>query len=81
LVDDPNEAKAPDPSPKAEEAPAEGDDTFGESGAIALKGLERPREPSNRLEERPREESDLPLSLDSDPDVERVGRLRKAVFG
>lgn len=76
LADDPNEAKAPDPRPKAEEAPAEGEETFGDNGAIALKGLERLREPSKRLDERDRVG---PLSRDSDPDVDSVGLLHKTV--
>ncbi len=42
--EDPKEAKAPDPKPKAEEAPDEGEAMLVESGVMALKGLERPWE-------------------------------------
>ena len=38
----PKDANAPEPRPKAEEALAEGEETFVERGEIALKGLERP---------------------------------------
>ena len=41
LPDDPNEAKAPDPSPNAEEAPLVGEATLVEvTGTMPLKGLD-----------------------------------------
>lgn len=43
-VFEPKEAKAPEPSPKAFEAPADGEETPPERGDIALKGLDRPWE-------------------------------------
>lgn len=48
----PNEAKAPEPKPNADEAFVEGDATPPERGDIALKGFERPWELSgpNRFE-------------------------------
>lgn len=42
LADEPNEAKAPDPSPNAFDAPAPGEETPPERGDMALKGLVRP---------------------------------------
>lgn len=83
FVDDPNDAKAPDPRPNADDALAEGEGTFVERGDIALKGFERPMEPSNRLDEWPRGESDLMLvlSLPSDPDMDRESLLEKNVNG
>lgn len=67
----PNEAKAPDPSPKAEEALVDGEETPPDSGDIALKGFERPWELSgpNRLDERGR--STRAPSLPSAPDMDR----------
>ena len=48
----PKEANAPEPSPKADEALVEGEETPPERGEMALKGLERPWELSGpkRLE-------------------------------
>ena len=40
--DDPKEANAPEPSPNAEEAFAEGEDAFVDRGDMALKGFDRP---------------------------------------
>lgn len=37
----PKEAKAPEPRPKALEAPDDGDETPADRGEMALKGLER----------------------------------------
>lgn len=53
LLDEPKDAKAPEPSPKAFDAPAEGEDTPPERGDMALKGFERPCELSgpNRFDE------------------------------
>lgn len=67
----PNEANAPDPSPKAEEALVDGEETPPDSGDIALKGFERPWELSgpNRLDERGR--STRAPSLPSDPDMDK----------
>lgn len=80
FADDPKDANAPEPRPKADDAPTEGEETLGEMGAIALKGLERPREPSKRLEAWLRGESDLVLvlSLGSDPGVDRESLLDKS---
>lgn len=53
LFADPNDAKAPDPSPKAEEPPVVGDASApGVSGEMALKGLRPPCDdvsPPNRF--------------------------------
>lgn len=71
---EPKDANAPDPRPNAEEAPAEGEETFVDRGEIALKGLERPWELSGpkRFEEWPRGESDLAeLSLLSGPVMDK----------
>jgi hypothetical protein len=56
FVADPNDAKAPDPRPKADDAPPPGEDTLVVvSGAMLLKGFARPpcelRPPSWRLDE------------------------------
>lgn len=68
---DPNEAKAPEPSPNADEAATDGEETVDERGDMALKGLERLCEPSKRPAVRPRDESDFPEpSLLSDPGVD-----------
>jgi len=40
--EEPKEAKAPDPSPKAEEAPDAGEAMLVVSGVMALNGLDRP---------------------------------------
>lgn len=66
----PNEAKAPVPSAKADEALVEGDETPAESGEIALNGFERPWELSGpkRLDGRGR--STRAPSLPSVPDIE-----------
>lgn len=53
---EPKDAKAPEPKPNAEEAPAAGEATAEVvSGAMALKGLDRPPcdelSPPNRFEE------------------------------
>lgn len=75
MVEDPNEAKAPDPRPKAEEADAP---DVGEAmpevlrGEIALNGFREPSDPPKRfeLENRreagcsPRDESLWSLSVD-----------------
>jgi hypothetical protein len=42
FVVEPKDANAPEPRPKADDAPAEGEETLVESGEIVLKGLERP---------------------------------------
>jgi hypothetical protein len=67
----PNEAKAPEPKPKAEEALVEGEETPVDMGDIALKGLERPWELSgpNRFDERGR--STRAPSLPSVPDIDK----------
>lgn len=67
----PNEAKAPDPSPKAEEALVEGEEMPADIGDIALKGLERPCELSgpNRFDERGI--STRAPSLPSVPDIDK----------
>lgn len=44
FVDEPKDANAPEPSPKAFDAPAEGEETAPERGDMALKGLDRPCE-------------------------------------
>lgn len=53
FADDPKDANAPDPSPKAEEAPEVGEAMLAvDKGAIELKGLDLPLEepsPPNRL--------------------------------
>lgn len=53
VLADPNEAKAPEPSPKAEEAPGEATPPVVLRGAMALKGFDLPCEepsPPNRLD-------------------------------
>lgn len=67
----PNEANAPDPRPKAEEALVDGDETPPDNGEIALNGFERPCELSgpNRLDERG--SSTRALSFGSAPEVDR----------
>lgn len=42
VLAEPKEANAPDPKPKADEAPAEGDGAFVVRGKITLKGFDRP---------------------------------------
>jgi hypothetical protein len=44
FAEEPKEANAPDPRPKAFEALADGDETPAERGEMALKGLDRPCE-------------------------------------
>lgn len=69
---DPNEAKAPEPSPKADDAATEGEETVEERGDMALNGFERGCEPSKRPAERPRDESNFPApSLLSELEVDR----------
>lgn len=68
VLADPKEANAPDPRPKAEDAPAEGE--FVVSGEIALKGFDFPWEdesPNRRLLPKFRGDSILLLSLLSPP--------------
>jgi hypothetical protein len=67
----PNEAKAPEPRPNADEALVEGEETPADSGEIALKGFERPWELSGpkRLDGRGR--STRATSLPSVPDMDR----------
>lgn len=80
FADDPKEAKAPEPRPKAFEAPAEGDETPAERGEIAVKGLERAWELSGpkRFDEWLRGRSSLaPPSL-SLPDTESDSLLELA---
>ena len=69
LLEDPKEAKAPDPSPNAEDAPAVGDATAPlPPGVSALKGLDLPCEelsPARRLvAEKLRGESVFKASLE-----------------
>ena len=69
LLEDPNEAKAPDPSPNAEDAPAVGDATAPlPPGVSALKGLGLPCEevspPNLLVAEKLRGESVLKASLE-----------------
>lgn len=63
VLDWPNDAKAPVPSPKAPEAPTPGD--FAEEGEAALKGFDLPcdEESPNLRPANPRGESVLPPSL------------------
>lgn len=68
---DPNEAKAPVPSPKADEAPTPGD--LIEAGEAALNGCALDVESPNRLLENGRDESALDVSLASMSRVDRVG--------
>ena len=68
FADEPKDANAPEPRPKAEDAPVVGEATLVVvKGAMALKGLGFPWEevsPTNRLaEENVRGESDFALSL------------------
>ena len=68
LAEDPKDANAPDPKPKAEDAPDVGEATLVVfKGEMALKGFDLPCEelsPPNRFaEEYVRGESDLVLSL------------------
>lgn len=42
VLAEPKEAKAPDPKPKADEAPTDGEGAFVVRGEIALNGLDRP---------------------------------------
>lgn len=68
VLTDPKEANAPDPKPKAEDAPAEGE--FVVNGEMVLKGLDFAWEddsPARRLLLEFRGESNLPLSLLSGP--------------
>lgn len=44
----PNDANAPDPRPKADEAFVDGEETPPERGEMALKGLDRPCELSGK---------------------------------
>lgn len=67
----PNEANAPDPRPKAEEALVDGEETPPDSGDIALKGFERPCELSGPKRFDARGISTrAPPSLPSVPDIE-----------
>jgi hypothetical protein len=74
---EPKDANAPEPRLKADEALAEGEETFVESGEMALKGLERPCELSgpNRFDEWLRGDSAFPLSLLSTPDMDNESLL------
>ena len=68
FVEEPNEAKAPDPRPKAEDAPAVGEATLvAVAGEVVLKGLGLPWEevspPKRRLEGNARGESCFAASL------------------
>lgn len=42
FAEDPNDANAPDPRPKADEAFIDGEDAPAERGDMALKGFDRP---------------------------------------
>ena len=61
--EDPNDAKAPEPSPNAEDALAEGE--FVVNGDIAFSGFDFPASLPKRRVEKLRGESDLPPSLPS----------------
>lgn len=79
FAEEPKEAKAPEPRPKAEEAPDVGEETLVDNGEMALKGLDLPCEemsPPKRLEDvNDRGESVLPLLLISELLVEMDGLL------
>ena len=76
--EDPNEAKAPEPRPKAEEAPLVGEATLVVKGAIPLNGLDLllndPSPPNRFAGWYGREDSDLFISL-FEFDVERESLL------
>lgn len=68
MAEDPKDANAPDPSPKAEEAPFVGEETFvADKGEIPLNGLALPlvalSPPKRFADGYARERSDLLLSL------------------
>jgi len=79
FAEEPKEAKAPEPRPKAEEAPDEGEETLVDSGEMALNGFDLPCEevsPPKRLEDaKVRGESVLLLLLISELFVEMEGLL------
>ena len=79
FADDPKDAKAPEPRPKADDAPAEGEETFVDSGEAVLKGFERPVPPSDRfVEDWVRGESErvlIPSRLSAFDDVETESLL------
>ena len=88
FVEDPNEAKAPDPRPNAEEAPTVGEVTLvAVAGEVVLKGLDLPWEdvspPKRRLEGNARGESCFAVSLllfEAEVDKDSLLELRKAQF-
>lgn len=68
FAEDPKDAKAPEPRPKADEAPELGEETLVDNGEIALKGLDRPWEgvsPNRLADVKARGESVLLLPLKS----------------
>lgn len=68
----PNDAKAPEPRPNADEAFVDGEETPAERGERALKGLDRPWELSGPKRFDVRERSTLaPPSLLSVPAIDR----------
>ncbi len=79
LAEDPKDAKAPEPSPNAEEAPELGDETLVESGEIALNGFDLPCEelspPKRFVDVNVRGESVLLLLVVSELLVEIEGLL------
>ena len=79
FTEEPKDAKAPEPRPKAEEAPELGEDMFVDSGEIALNGFDLPWEglspPKRLVDEKARGESILLLLLTSEVFVEMEGLL------
>ena len=86
FTEEPKEAKAPDPRPKAEDAPAVGEVTLvAVAGEVVLKGLDLPWDevspPNRRLEGNARGESCFAASLllfETEVDKDSLLELRKA---